>query len=274
MFSRTRNEKGLSLMEVIIAGGLLIGVGVMMSKVTINANKGILNSERNLEMVSILSEIKNMLNTPEACFNTFEGFNAKTGAGLTDLKNSKDETVYKQGNKYGSTRLVIESLSLSDSDPGVTVTTGGTGTTHLVITFNRGAGNLAAKTITKRLKVLVNVNASDEIVSCNAAGESAEVWVNTAAISHNNYVIGLQENITIDGSASYTMMLPDSPPHGHTIEFVHGTGDLTANPVTINPGTGDTILTDTTVVLDVNLMSITLFFYDTDNDGNGDWRLL
>lgn len=84
----TVDARGISLVEVMIGGAIAIGIGIGLTKVSINANNGVKLTERNQEIVSILGEFRNTLSNPASCAGSFGGMSATSTLGITAIKDS------------------------------------------------------------------------------------------------------------------------------------------------------------------------------------------
>ncbi len=318
MYSILKNNFGLSLIETMLGAAAVIGIGITLLKMNENISRDIKGSEQKLEIVSVMKEISTNLSTNSACFNSFGGLNAKLNTGITEIKNSSGNVLFETNKIYGSSRISIKAIEITDSSPDVAVVTNGTGTTHLKITFDKGKNAATAQTITKTIRLGVTTLADDSISACKAFSSNdnsiwqrsplnpdnifysngnvgiaindpqttlqvngivtvqslKHVWRNTNVASSGSS-IAVGENITLDVSTSgYSLRLPSTATHGDIIKFLHGAGNLRNNPVRIDRGKGsDTIVGDPELYLDLNNISIDLFFFDPNGDGIGDWRL-
>lgn len=129
------------------------------------------------------------------------------------------------------------------------------------------AGNvgIGTSTITDKLTVSGTVKANSVRLS----------WA-TKTVGHNGFTLAAGENnifLDVSGGA-FSLILPAAPLHGETIKFVHAAGTLSTNNVTLVAGAGDTIVGDPNLILDINNGSIELIFFDPNEDGNGDWRIM
>ncbi len=191
-----KNASGISLVEVIIAGTVMIGIGLGVSKMTTNVNKNIKLSEKNLEVVSLLGEMRGVLSAPTACKNSFDTLNGKLSSLLdirtfqgasAGIKNSNNEYVFEVDKNYGSSGVKLSSIEINDSQDDVAITTNGQGSTNLLITFDRGEKSSGVRFISKKIRL--NVNAiGDNISSCNAfaSGESS-IWTRNTADPNTIY---------------------------------------------------------------------------------------
>lgn len=182
-------ERGMSLVETMIAGAVSIAMMMAVGKMLMSTNSQVNNSEKRLEVVSVLSEIRGNLTNPSACENSFKNANAndstKTGT-ISEIKKADGSTLFSTGSVIGSTGIKINSIQLNSSDPGVTVVPGGgNGSTHLELVFDRNTETGSSKTIKKKIRLNVNTEAktgSNLVNTCNAfsTGES-DVWVRDTA---------------------------------------------------------------------------------------------
>ncbi len=118
------------------------------------------------------------------------------------------------------------------------------------------------------LTVLGGMNV-DRIV----AGQIKLNWV-TMTGAQTGTALTLGQNVFLDVSGgSISLTLPQAT-HGSTIKLVHAAGLLSTNNVTLTPYAGDSVVGTTTLTLDIDHGSIELIFFDSNGDGQGDWRLL
>lgn len=170
-------NRGMSLVEVIIAGAVATGIGLAVTKMSVNSGKSVKLVERNLELVSALGGIRGALTNPQSCKSTLSGMSATSTLGITQIKSASGSVLFEAGKQYGSSGLKIKAISLDSSSSNVTVVPNGQGTTNLVVSFDRGEGLPGTKIIDKKIRLNVNTITVDKIESCSAfsAGESM-VW--------------------------------------------------------------------------------------------------
>lgn len=177
------NQKGFSLVQVMVAAGLLGGIALIATQLTSNMNKGLKNAESTADVQNLIQQIQRTLANPDNCTPTFVGKNAKetpnaikfivdnsAGASAENFKTiSHDPKV-----RYGQGQLRIKSYSLSEAGDAVDVET--LRTTNLLITFDKGAGGLSKET-TKKISLKVEVDADNKITSCIATTNASDnIW--------------------------------------------------------------------------------------------------
>lgn len=206
------NSKGFSLVEVMVAAGMIgvIGLGVMT--LTKQSSESAKSLEVNAEMVTVLNEMRAILSDPTNCKKSFDGINAANTANAvnnliyvnkagTDV--NKFETISSNPNaRYGQGRIKIQSYSLDDSGAGVDVAS--EETTNLVINFDRGKGISGNKNINKNIKIWVDVDGSGNIQDCRSISATANlIWtrsnVNQNDIFYSGGQVGIGINDPTDG---------------------------------------------------------------------------
>lgn len=234
------NSKGFSLVEVLVAAGMVgvIGLGVM--SLTKQSSESAKSLEVNTEMVTVLNEMRAILSDPTNCKKTFDGKNAASSATPVDSliyvnKSGTDvnkfETITRNPNaKYGQGRIKILEYALDDSGAGVDVAS--EETTNLVVTFDRGKGISGNQTISKNIKLWVDVSAGGNIQDCRSISATANlIWtrsnVNQNDIFYSGGQVGIGINdptagfqLDVEGNArvSETMKIGDKQAIGKDID--------------------------------------------------------
>ena len=197
-----RNETGIGLVEILIAVALLGGLVLLITGLNQNSNKVASNLEINSDVMQTLQEIQQILSNPENCLMTFQGRNATNASNVVQNIKQKFKTsfsdVYPNSvadpqKVYGSKRVKIDSYALSDAAPEVNAASHGT--THLVITFNRGKTGTQTETISKRITLNVKTDSSGNITGCTAASASKnDIWkyaINNSDIYFNTGAVAI-----------------------------------------------------------------------------------
>ncbi len=102
----------MGLLEVLIGGGLIAGLGVAVMKMNESGNQGMAKVEKRLDIVNFDREVSNYLGDSRSCINSL-GFNAVnvatfTGtarANFTKIHNKNDVLVYNIPVQRGSVKL-------------------------------------------------------------------------------------------------------------------------------------------------------------------------
>lgn len=123
---------------------------------------------------------------------------------------------------------------------------------------------VGAGTPTEKLTVVGSVKATSFKVT----------WTTLTTAQSGTTLTGVT-NLFLDVSGgAINLTLPAAPKHGDTIKLVHAAGTLSTNNVTVIAGTGDTIVGDANLIMDINNGSLEIIFFDPNDDGNGDWRIM
>lgn len=178
--------KGMSLVEITIAGALAVGIGLAVTKMSVNTNQNVKLSERNLEIVTLLGEMRALLATPLACKKSLDGMDATSTIGITQILNDNGDVVFEAGKQYGSSGVKIDAIILDSSHDDVTVVANDQGSTNLIVTFDRKSKVPGVKLIEKKIRLLVNTININDIDTCNAfsAGESS-IWTRNGTDPNN-----------------------------------------------------------------------------------------
>jgi Tfp pilus assembly major pilin PilA len=189
--SSLKKESGFSLVEIMVAAGMIGGIALALMQMQKNATRTSSEFEGKMDIAGIQNEIQQILAVPENCLQTFVGKNAVSAVNTVNaikFKNTSGVFVDKYKNKaldpnvrYGSGIIKIEDYSLSDAANDVAVATDGT--THLLIRFYKG--KLAGVSSTKKITLKVQVNASNIIIGCVVLSNSSEIWTRSTTAPAN-----------------------------------------------------------------------------------------
>lgn len=178
------NQKGMTLVEVLIAGGLLAGLAVAGMTLFKTQNEAQKTVEQNYEVTAALGAIRSILANPEACSfaNNLGGLNpnvvtnnlfstAPRGPGIMKIHNGVSQgRVYAPGAMLPGTSLRVNSYTLTRTGyPGLAANE-----IMLVISFSRGRGAIKDE-LTRTLKINFTGN---PISSCYAvtSGAMDSIW--------------------------------------------------------------------------------------------------
>lgn len=186
------NQRGMSLVEVIIAAAILGGLGVGAMKLKSNLTKTVVTAETGSDLTAIVAEIRTILSNPRSCEATLSGNDpSSTSAGsinsvvrrvlktgLTAPINYSDENNYNDFKKYktddtryGQGKVKVIEYYLSDFDSDVNSTER---TTHLYIKFNRGKAAQTEEAV-KRIKIYYELDGAN-IKTCRSLGGNEDIW--------------------------------------------------------------------------------------------------
>lgn len=133
------------------------------------------------------------------------------------------------------------------------------------LSIQTNGGNVGIGTTTMPEKLTVNGNIKADTVRLT--------WLTKTAANTGETLTGSNYFLDVSGGA-ISLTLPATPAHGDSIKFVHAAGTMSTNNVTLVAGAGDTIVGDANLILDINNGSIEIIFFDPNDDGNGDWRIM
>jgi hypothetical protein len=166
---KIRNQKGASLVAVMVAMALTGVLALVIAQIMGDGNKNKNILEAKFEMIVIHNEIYDTLRNIQNCTESLKTLNAVTGAGtaLTKLKfKAKNGTFidkYLINTMYNG-EIKINSYQISDSDPDVDVAL--EGTTNLTINYQIPN----SYSLSKKIKIFTLVDAANKITKCSAAG--------------------------------------------------------------------------------------------------------
>ncbi len=173
------NQKGFSLVELLIVaagiGGLAV-VGMQIAKTQLKTQtKSIFDSDALLTT----NEIVGILSDPNKCLNTLGGKNAvSTSNGINAINGNRYYSIASGSSPndgYGNSNLKISNYTLSSTSAEV-----GQNISYLNINFAKKSllkTNSADDILTKKIKLYVEVDASNNITKCRSiAAATTDIW--------------------------------------------------------------------------------------------------
>lgn len=174
------NQKGMTLVETMVAAGLLGGLAVAGMTLFKTQNKAQKTVEQNYETTATLGAIRSILADMDNCFQTLGTRNPNTGL-LVNPPNTQvdriikvvsgvNNAVYQSNTMLPGTSLRIAGYSLSKAFSGLAANE-----TMLVINFSRG-DNVQTDRIAKTVKI--NYTGTTSITGCYAvtSGATDSLW--------------------------------------------------------------------------------------------------
>jgi Tfp pilus assembly protein PilV len=257
--ARRLNQAGLSIVEIIVAMGMMSVLSLGVVSLVESSMKSSKSVEMSADANSLISEISFLLSDQARCNASLAPQNAvTTPAGTVNRMIFIDgggtniprfPTVAQDANAvYGSSRTQIMSYQLSDADPEADVAQG---TTDLIVTLDRAPFNTGFQKV-RRIRLGVTVNASNNIVTCRSlsGGSGESLWRRTTSNPNDIFYQGTggtrigvntdspwgqtgEATIDIAGDGSQSQLFlrhnaPNSSPSG--IHFVKGRGASNAAP--------------------------------------------
>lgn len=173
-------QKGMSLVETIVAGGIVAAIGLGVSKGVQWKDNMTKTSEFKQDAGQFTQKIFDVLKDAKACKNTLGAMNAATTTGITQIMDKDGNVMMDTGTKWGK-GVQISSVEMKD-DPGmqdgVVIDPGKTGTTNLIIKF-MGVKKTAyeQRELMEKIKIRVQTDSAGKIESCYSAATGEDmVW--------------------------------------------------------------------------------------------------
>ena len=162
------NMRGFSLVEVLIAAGLMGAMAIGFVKIMDSQQTSMKYYEASMAMTELVSRSKWHMQSRDACIASFD--TASVGGQITVFRdrNKKPLLVVGAPNKEG---LYIENMTLVNDDIAEPFTNGSEGNIELVVNFKKKYGK-TYRSIGQRFKFYVTVDSAGAIIDCYAA-ESA-----------------------------------------------------------------------------------------------------
>ncbi len=163
----TKNILGFSMVQVIIAAGLLSGLSLVMMNMQDTSNRSMKTLEARSEIMNFHSRLNAYLGDKETCETNFKNTLATTAGSapaILVLVDSQGNELAKDGEFYGNRAFQIENMKTEWKD-----------STHvnLVMVYKKGSGNskiYGGKTTIKKISLAVTLDgagsASDNILTC------------------------------------------------------------------------------------------------------------
>ncbi len=110
-----KNQKGFSMMEAVIAAGLVGAISVAALTLWENYFKQDLGASRITELTNDLYVLRSFLEDTKACEINFK--NKTLGTKLQEFRNANNAVVLKVGDSIGKEAYVLESIELGEHNP-------------------------------------------------------------------------------------------------------------------------------------------------------------
>jgi hypothetical protein len=175
-----RNEKGFSLVQTMVASGIMGAMAVAMMNLTDTNQKNLKHTETKSEILSLLSEARSILASPKSCMASFGGINASdSGSEELAIKyyNKNDEVIQRLTKDGKHSSVIVRGIQLNDTEDKVEVFPSDIGSTYLYINFERQGKLFGDKNIRHKIKLYVETDGDKLITKCRSfsSGES-NIW--------------------------------------------------------------------------------------------------
>ncbi len=164
------NEQGISLIQVVIAAGLMSMLGLVMMRMQENQLKTQNDIGARAEVVSFMKKFNSLMASPGYCQESLKGqlVNGAKKITLDKVIAPNGKVILEVGELYGDRQILLKSIEQKNfffDDVAKT-----RGILGLTISLEKNKKSMGAKTIRKTAEVFVSVNASGAIEACSSSG--------------------------------------------------------------------------------------------------------
>lgn len=110
-----RNQKGMSLLEVMIAAGVLSGLLLAVSQLMTFSSKSMKNINLGTDWTNMVHSIQQVLNSEDACKATFAGTNFIPGPGVVAVSEIKVGTMVLAKTGFPPKGLKVTGITITDT---------------------------------------------------------------------------------------------------------------------------------------------------------------
>ncbi len=186
VFMFLKNNKGFSLVEVLIASGILGAMGLYLASFSKQAITMEKKSETSFEINSISSLITQSLLNKDSCLYTLgDGSVITNGKKISVIKNRKGDDIFNTSTKYGNNSVSINDIEVVDVNASGAPGENKYGEIKLQVTFLRTSKLIqGSKTTRRSFPVSVELDASNKLVSCFSSTENSVVTAKEEACNN------------------------------------------------------------------------------------------
>ncbi len=184
-----KSEKGMSLVEVLIASAISIGIAVSFLNISDNQLKALKNVEARYDILENINSIRKVLANSENCSESFRGLNPSVSPSLSDLM-EKDMVTgvfnprFPINKIFGIARVEIIDYKLSPSPVNINEM-------FLNIEYSFAGGTM--KNLNRKIALNVWPNNSNNITECSYSGSETPV-ISKGPIAELHHVHGAPGN--------------------------------------------------------------------------------
>ena len=161
-------DRGTSLIEIMIALGLLGTISVGVMRMVENMTKSQKTFETSLGITHLYQEIREVLAIEVACNETFKSTNFSSDFTITEIKDSAGNIRFVSSTTYEQGVVVLKEMKISDIVFD-TVATQKAGTYNLNLIFEKKSSlALGSKEVTRKFKVNLITDLSNNFISCSS----------------------------------------------------------------------------------------------------------
>ena len=173
------SNKGFTLVEILIAAGLMAGLSLVMMNIFKQQNFTQKKTESSFELSSLQQGINQTLLNEIACVQTFAPLgDIRSAATLSTIRSGTGTPVYQANSTYNKLIKItsIDILNVVINPNPVPAGTRGTGDLEINVNFERISlilDKLASKNSTWNFKIRIEVDSTYRVTSCYSALQSA-----------------------------------------------------------------------------------------------------
>lgn len=241
MKNTIKNNKGFTLVEILIAAALVAGLSTAMMNIFKQQNVAQKKTETSFELSTMVQAMNTTLLDSRACTFTLAPVpNIKTATSIAQIRTLTNQVAFQSGSTYNNL-VRIQSMALRNASilpavipPG----TKGFGEVELVVTFDKISKiiNMPVTTSTQTFKLRVEVDSSFRVTNCFSALESA---VETAKILVCENIGGVYKQ-PIDKCELVTYAAPIEKYNAVSTEYLRDFFNALINPIFVKRA-GDTM---------------------------------
>ncbi len=177
---KQRKDSGFSLVEILIAIGLLGALSAWMMNIFTQQTKNEKTTATNMDIDAIGNEVRNIMADGLSCAKTFQGMEYNKPDAITEIsKVLSDGSVQKRfainSKKIGNSSVLISSYELKTDDTYLVPANTKTGETVLVINYDRGKMIQGTKNKTFRIPLSITIDDNNKIVTCHALASTVNL---------------------------------------------------------------------------------------------------
>jgi prepilin-type N-terminal cleavage/methylation domain-containing protein len=161
-FFNELSPQGFSLMEILIALGLLGGITLGVAQLMKQSSESGNYAEARMEENEVARQVALTLANEQSCTNTLRSFGA--GEAIPAIKSAQNENLFEVGKNYSGNVIFFKSARLEAR--GGTIPPAGKGTMAIVLELARSKVKIGRKESLKEVQVLVTLDASSKVLSC------------------------------------------------------------------------------------------------------------
>ena len=181
------NNRGFSLVSVLVAVGLLGTVAMFVVNLNQQQVKNSKNAETKNELIALHAQINQYLLDGDACSETFSPPFVLSGTSrpVPNIFDGKGNVKFSENTPYGNNTVKINSITLTPVAPATNLTLANNSSKEMRLTFvYQKISNLTAKnTLTKTVDVKVQRDASGNIICYSQLSNAIDEAVKQSCIS-------------------------------------------------------------------------------------------